>query len=159
MIKVLFVAGSGGHTAQLSILLQHIGDRYNSELMLEKSDKLGIQKFSKKYKVYTADVIRGKSESLLTTLFRVFINSIQSLFILIMSNPKYIITTGPGLGIPICILGKITGKKIIVIESWSRTRTKSYVGKVLYHLSDLFFVQWPEMIKQYPRAKYSGRLG
>ncbi len=158
MKKVLFVAGSGGHIAQLSILLQTMGDKYNSELMLEKSDKLGLEKYSKKYKIYTADAIRGKRESILVTLFRILLNSFQSLVILIASNPEYIITTGPGLGIPICILGKIAGKKIIVIESWSRTRTQSYVGKVLYPFSDLFFVQWPEMLKQYPKAQYVGRL-
>lgn len=158
MKKVLFVAGSGGHTAQLSILLQKIGGRYKSELMLEKSDQLGIEKFSKKYKIYTANVIRGKSEPILMTLFRMILNSFQSLIILIKSNPGYIITTGPGLGIPVCILGKIAGKKIIVIESWSRTKTKSYAGKALYPFSNLFFVQWPEMLKQYPNAKYAGRL-
>ena len=158
MKKVLFVAGSGGHTAQLSILLQKIGDRYKSELMLEKSDQLGIEKFSKKYKIYTTEAIRGKSEPILKTLLRILVNSFQSLIILIRSNPECIITTGPGLGIPICIMGKIAGKKIIVIESWSRTRTKSLVGIVLYPFSDLFFVQWPEMLKQYPKAKYVGRL-
>lgn len=158
MKKVLFVAGSGGHIAQLSILLQKIGDNYNSELMLEKSDKLGIEKFSKKYKIYTTEAIRGKSEPILKTLLRILVNSFQSLIILIKSNPECIITTGPGLGIPICIMGKIAGKKIIVIESWSRTKTKSYVGKLLYPLSNLFFVQWPEMLKQYPKAKYVGRL-
>lgn len=158
MKKVLFVAGSGGHIAQLSILLQKIGDNYNSELMLEKSDKLGIEKFSKKYKFYTAEAIRGKSEPIQKTLLRILVNSFQSLIILMRSNPKYIITTGPGLGIPICIMGKIAGKKIIVIESWSRTKTKSYAGKALYPFSNLFFVQWPEMLKQYPNAKYVGRL-
>lgn len=158
MKKVLFVAGSGGHTSQLSILLQEIGHRYHSELMLEKTDKLGIEKFSRKYKIYTADVIRGKSEPMLTTLLRVFLNAIESMVILIQANPDCIVTTGPGLGIPICILGKIAGKKIIVIESWSRTKTKSYIGRVLYPFSDLFFVQWPEMLKLYPKAKYAGRL-
>jgi UDP-N-acetylglucosamine:LPS N-acetylglucosamine transferase len=158
MIKVLFVAGSGGHVAQLSILLQKIGDKYKSEIMLEKSDKLGVDKFSKKYRIYTASAIRGKNESKFMTLFRILSNSFKSVIILIRSNPKLIITTGPGLGIPICILGKIVGKKIIVIESWSRTKTKSYVGTILYPFSDLFFVQWPEMLKQYPKAKYVGRL-
>jgi beta-1,4-N-acetylglucosaminyltransferase len=158
MKKVLFVAGSGGHTSQLEILLQKIGDKYNSELMLEKSDKIGIKKFSEKYKVFTADAIKGKSELKLVTLFRILLNSVQSIIILITSNPEYIITTGPGLGIPICIFGKISGKKIIVIESWSRIKTKSYVGKILYPFSNLFFVQWPEMLELYLKAKYAGRL-
>ncbi|HOD79171.1 MAG TPA: PssD/Cps14F family polysaccharide biosynthesis glycosyltransferase [Atribacter sp.] len=158
MKKVLFVAGSGGHIAQLAIILQEIGDKYDSKLMLEKSDKLGIERFSRKYKIFTAIPIRGKNESIVITLIRILVNLFQSSIILLRSNPEYIITTGPGLGIPVCIFGKIAGKKIIVIESWSRTKTKSYAGKVLYPFSDLFLVQWPQMLKHYPKAKYLGRL-
>ncbi|MDP3029141.1 MAG: hypothetical protein Q8O04_06545 [Deltaproteobacteria bacterium] len=47
----------------------------------------------------------------------------------------------------------------IFIESWSRVTTKSTTGKICYYLSDLFFVQWPELIKRYPKAIYAGRLG
>ena len=158
MKKVLFIAGSGGHAAQLKILLAKIGDRYNSSLMLERTDKLSIKELSGRYNIYVACAIRGKSESIPMTLFHMFTNLIQSIYILIKVNPEYIITTGPGLGIFICICAKMIGKKIIVIESWSRTTTKSYVGKVLYLFSDLFFVQWPEMLKLYPKAKYAGRL-
>jgi UDP-N-acetylglucosamine:LPS N-acetylglucosamine transferase len=158
MKKILFVAGSGGHTAQLSILLQKMGDKYHSELMLEKSDKLGIERFSKKYRIHTAIAIRGKKEAKLVTLMRIILNFLESFIILAASNPQYIITTGPGLGIPICILGKIAGRKVIVIESWSRTTSKSYAGKALYPISDLFFVQWPELLKEYPEARYAGRL-
>lgn len=159
MKKVLFVAGSGGHTSQLAILLRKLGNKYSSELMLERTDKLAMEIFSNNYRIYTADAIRGKKESVIMTFVRILLNTFQSLIILTRSNPKYIITTGPGLGILICIVGKLVGKKIIVIESWSRTTTKSYAGRVLYPFSDLFFVQWPEMLKQYPKAKYVGRLG
>lgn len=158
MKKVLFVAGSGGHTAQLSILLKQLGDRYDSEVMLENTDLLGIKKFSEKYRVYTASVIRGKSEPLISTFFRITMNTLQSLVVLLRSNPDAIITTGPGLGIPICIMGKVIGKKIVMIESWSRTSTKSFAGKALYSFSDLFFVQWPAMVQHYPKAKFAGRF-
>jgi len=159
MKKVLFVAGCGGHVAQLSILLQQIGDRFDSRLMLEKSDTLGIGKFSDKYSIYTATAIRGKSETVFMTVLRILINSLQSVIILFQTSPDYIITTGPGLGIPICLLGKFFGIKIIVIESWSRTSTKSIVGKALNRFADIIFVQWPSMIRQYPNARYAGRLG
>lgn len=158
MKKVLFVAGSGGHTAQLSILLKQLGDGYDSEVMLENTDLLGIKKFAKKYRVYTASAIRGKSEPLISTFFRILMNTFQSIVIVIKSNPDVIITTGPGLGIPICIVGKAIGKKNVVIESWSRTSTKSFAGKALYSFSDLFFVQWPAMVQHYPKAKFAGRF-
>ncbi|MGB4223131.1 MAG: hypothetical protein WBJ54_04885, partial [Syntrophorhabdus sp.] len=93
MKKVLFVAGSGGHIAQLAIILQEIGDKYDSKLMLEKSDKLGIERFSRKYKIFTAIPIRGKNESIVITLIRILVNLFQSSIILLRSNPEYIITT------------------------------------------------------------------
>ena len=158
MKKVLFVAGSGGHTAQLSILLKQLGDRYDSEVMLENTDQLGIKKFAEKYKIYTASVIRGKSEPLICTFFRILMNTFQAIVILLRSNPDVIITTGPGLGIPICVVGKVIGKKIVLIESWSRTSSKSFVGKALSSFSDLFFVQWPAMVQYYPKAKFAGRF-
>ncbi len=158
MKKVLFVAGSGGHTAQLALLLEQIGDRYRTELLLERSDHLGIERFAPRYKVYTACAIRGKRESILVTLFRVALNLCQSLVVLLRSNPCCILTTGPGLGIPICLLGKLTGRKVVVIESWSRTTTRSYLGRLLYPFADLFIVQWPQMLRYYTKAKYLGRL-
>ena len=55
-------------------------------------------------------------------------------------------------------IGKLLGKKIIFIESWSRIYKKSSSGKFAYLFANLFFVQWPEMKKQYPKAIYAGRL-
>jgi len=158
MKKILFVAGSGGHTAQMSRLLRNMGDNYDIKLMLEHTDNLGREKFAPRYEMHCAIPIRGKNESIVMTLFRIMLNLLQSLRILIETNPEYIITTGPGLGIPICIFGKIAGKKIIVIESWSRTKTRSFVGKLLYPFANLFFVQWPQMLEKYPKAKFAGRL-
>lgn len=159
MKKVLFVAGSGGHTAQLAILLQELGHRYRSELLLESSDRLARERFGRRYKVYTACPLRGKREPWPLTLFRVLANLFQSLVVLLRCNPCCIVTTGPGLAIPICLLGKLAGKKVVVLESWSRTSTRSYLGRVLYPFSDLFIVQWPGMLRHYARAKYLGRLG
>lgn len=156
--KILFVAGSGGHTAQLAILLEKMGNQHRSELMLERGDELAIRRFSGTYKVHKAVPIRGKDETPFLTVLRVFLNCFQSLGIFASVRPDYIITTGPGLAIPICLLGKALGRKVIVIESWSRTTTRSYVGRILYFCANLFFVQWPEMLKQYPKARYAGRF-
>lgn len=156
--KVLFVSGSGGHSKQMEILLKQLGHKYHSELMLEYNDSISLEKFKNDYKIYTAIPIRGKKENTLKTFLRILINSIQSVTIYFISRPQFIITTGPGLGVPICILAKNFGAKIIVIESWSRTQSKSIVGQLLYGIADLFFVQWPEMTKLYANAKYAGRF-
>ena len=49
-------------------------------------------------------------------------------------------------------------KKVIYIESFARITTPSLTGKILYHFADLFIVQWKELLKVYPKAKYFGGI-
>ena len=57
-----------------------------------------------------------------------------------------------------CILGKIFGSKVIYIETFANTNKKTATGRLIYPIADLFIVQWEEMLKLYPKAKYEGRI-
>ena len=57
-----------------------------------------------------------------------------------------------------CYLGKLFGKKIVYIESYARMNNKSLSGKLIYPIASLFIVQWKEMLKLYPKAKYLGGI-
>ena len=156
-MKMLIVAGSGGHSVQALILHKQLGKAYQISFMLDRKDKVTQKKLSK-FKQYHAIEIRGKKENVISTLFRIIACSIESLSILFRSRPEVIVSTGPGFAIPITFFGKIFGKKIIFIESWSRVNTRSYAGKIIYNYADMFFVQWPELLKKYPKARYNGRF-
>jgi len=82
----------------------------------------------------------------------------QSILVLFETNSEVIISTGPGVAVPISILGKLFKKKIIFVESFSRVYNKSLSGKLIYPFADLFFVQWTELEKKYPNSIYGGRL-
>ena len=69
-----------------------------------------------------------------------------------------IISTGPGVSIIPSMLCKLFGKKVIAFESWSRFYHSSLTGKVLYKVSDLFFIQNKTLQTIYPKAIYRGRL-
>ncbi|XP_069795177.1 UDP-N-acetylglucosamine transferase subunit ALG14 isoform X3 [Narcine bancroftii] len=79
-------------------------------------------------------------------------------------KPDMVLCNGPGTCIPLCIsalLLGITGMKkvlIVYIESICRVETLSLSGKILYYLSDYFFVQWPTLQEKYPKAVFLGRL-
>ncbi|KAI1302439.1 UDP-N-acetylglucosamine transferase subunit [Mortierella claussenii] len=47
---------------------------------------------------------------------------------------------------------------LVFVESFARVRTLSLAGKLLYPLCDVFLVQWPGLVTQYPRANYIGLL-
>lgn len=158
MKKVLLVFGPGGHAAQAEKIYRELKGDYSIEFLIEKTDPISEKKFKdvKKYKVI---VIRAKRSFILSTAFRSIVCLFESLVVFIKSKPDVIISTGPGVAVPISLWGKLFGTKIIFIESWSRVTTKSYAGKFMYKIADHFFVQWPEMQKIYPKAVYKGRLG
>lgn len=159
MKKALLVCGSGGHSAQGLILYSQLKDRLDCEFLLEKNDPLTGKKI-KDAKVYKAMAVRGKKEPWIVSYGRLLICFFQCIPIFFRAKPDVIISTGPGLAIPISIIGKFFGIKIIFIESWSRVTSKSYAGKALYLFADKFFVQWPDQKeKNYPKATFAGRLG
>ena len=82
----------------------------------------------------------------------------QSLKIMLEEKPDCIISTGALATFPICVLGKLMGKKVIYIESFARVDEPSLTGKLMYHVADLFIVQWKEMMEFYPNAVYGGGI-
>ena len=75
------------------------------------------------------------------------------------SKAKYFLSAGNGAVVFLYYIGKIFGKKLIYLETWSRVWTPSLTGRLVYPICNLFFVQWPELLEKYPKAKYVGRLG
>jgi len=93
-----------------------------------------------------------------TSIFKYFINFIQALKIYLKKRPKIIITTGAGIAIPMCVIGKLFGSKIVYIESGARVNFPSKTGKFMYKIADLFIVQWKPLLKRFPNAVYGGPL-
>ena len=73
-------------------------------------------------------------------------------------RPIVIITTGSNIAVPLFVYGKIKGSKLVFIESRAKVYSKTITGKVVGKIADEIFVQWPEMQKLYPKAKYCGTL-
>jgi UDP-N-acetylglucosamine:LPS N-acetylglucosamine transferase len=73
-------------------------------------------------------------------------------------RPTVIVTTGAGIAVPMCLVGKSFGSKVVFIESGTRVRYPSMTAKVLYRIADLSIVQWKPLLKYLPRAIYSGPL-
>ena len=80
----------------------------------------------------------------------------QSAVVFFNEKPDVVLTTGAGVAFPIALIAKIFGKKVIYIESFCRITEPSLSGKLFYHISDIFLVQWPEMKKYFKRAEYYG---
>ena len=83
---------------------------------------------------------------------------IQCIRIVHKYKPAVIISTGSYIAVPLFWWGKLYGAKLIFIESNAMVYSKTVTGKLVGWVSDKVIVQWPEMLKVYPKAEYWGVL-
>lgn len=150
-VKICFAASSGGHFEQL-MMLKPLMQQYDSFIITEKTEyNLNLNNV----KSYSISQI-NRSEKFL--IFKILHNILVSFRIFIFERPDIIITTGVLAMIPICMIAKIFGKKLIYIESFAKINSPTRTGKFLYRFADRFYVQWESMLKFYPKAIFMGGI-
>jgi hypothetical protein len=73
-------------------------------------------------------------------------------------RPSAIVTTGAGVAVPFAIIARLAGINFIYIESMARIAEPSLTGRLIYPLATHFFVQWPDLLKFFPRAICAGTI-
>lgn len=155
MKNVLFISSTGGHLDEL-LQLKPLFNKYNYYIVTEK-DKTTID-LKNEYKDKLFYLLYSTRKQILIYPFAFLINIIKSLILYIKIRPQYIVTTGTHTAVPICYIGKIFRSKIIFIETFANKNTKTLSGKIVYPIANLFIVQWEEMLKLYPKAKFVGGI-
>jgi len=149
-MKICIVSSAGGHIIQCLKLLPVLKGH---KIFIITFTASHLKKSLKGLKVYQIKNPRRNIKRYIKYL---------SLFFKILKDekPRVLITTGAGVAVPICFLGKFIFKsKLIFIESFSRIKKPSLTGKILYPIADLFFVQWKYLLKKYgDKAIYKGSL-
>ncbi|MBQ9590097.1 MAG: polysaccharide biosynthesis protein [Butyrivibrio sp.] len=150
-IKIAFVASSGGHLEEIS-RLKAIEENYNCFLVTEKSD-FEVKDFCKKR--YYVPMMNRRQMSFIPKFMLLFL---KTWMILLKEKPDFIITTGALVAYPFCVVGKLLGIKVIYVESFARVNEPSLTGKLVYNMSDLFMVQWEDMLEKYPKSMLGGSI-
>ena len=152
-MKVLFISSTGGHLSEL-LQLNDLFKKYDYHIITEKTKQTISLK--DKYKNKIDYLVYGTKDHPFTYLFKFPFNVIKSFILYLKIKPKVIITTGAHTSVPMCYIGKLFGSKVIFIETFANYNTKTISGCLVYPIADLFIVQWEEMLKLYPKAKYGG---
>lgn len=155
MKKVLFIASTGGHFSEL-MQLSKMFEKYDYHIITEKTKT--NTNLVEKYPGKVDYLIFGSKDHLFSYLFKFIANCFKSFYLFLKLRPKVIITTGTHTAVPICYIGKIFGSKIIFIETFANSQTKTLSGRLVYPIADLFLVQWESMLNLYPRAIYKGGI-
>ena len=156
MKKVLFISSTGGHLDEL-LQLKSLFNDYDYHIITEKL--VSNLSLKDKYPNRVNFLLYGSYTSLKNRLvypFKLMYNTFKSFFLYWKIRPQYIVTTGAHTAGPMCLIGHIFGSKIIYIETFANSVTKTKTGRIVYKFADLFIVQWESMLKLYPKAKYGG---
>jgi len=161
-MKLLIVLGEGGHTKQMlnlvSLLKSTDQGAYDLNYVVAREDELSAGHIKHAGPVYRLMRPRGKSTGKLGAALRTIVAGVQAIGILLRVRPDAVISAGPAIAVPVSLVGKAMGARVIYIESSSRISRPSLTGRILYRWADLFFVQWQQMQPIYPRAIFAGRL-
>lgn len=152
----MFISSTGGHLDEL-LQLKAMFDNYDYHIITEKTkSNLSLKN---KYPKRVSFLVYGTYTTKLNKLiypFKLLYNTIKSFFIYLKIRPKYIVSTGAHTAGPMCLIGHLLGSKVIFIETFANSKSKSRTGSLVYKFADLFIVQWESMLELYPDAVYGG---
>lgn len=85
-------------------------------------------------------------------------NTLLALKILLKEKPDLVISSGGGIAIPFFYIAKVMGIKTIFIEVYDSFTHPSLTGRLVYKISDYFFIQHKAHFVNYPKAECLGSL-
>ncbi|XP_006919605.1 UDP-N-acetylglucosamine transferase subunit ALG14 homolog isoform X4 [Pteropus alecto] len=179
-LSLMVVAGSGGHTTEILRLLEYLSNAYSPRhYVIADTDEMSAQKISSfeldradrdpstrfpKYYIHRIPRSREVQQSWLSTVLSTLYSMWLSFPLTYRVKPDLVLCNGPGTCVPICVSALLLGilgiKKVIIVyvESICRVEHLSLSGKILFHLSDYFIVQWLTLKEKYPKSVYLGRI-
>ncbi len=150
--KLCLISSAGGHLTQLQQLTE-LYKKFDYFFITERTAFTLDMKT--KEKVFLMPLINRRQWSFIPKLI---FNFTYSVAILIKERPDIVISTGALNTVPFCILAKLSGKRLIFIESYAKVNTPTVTGRLMYKIADLFIVQWQQLLKFYPKAVVGGSI-
>lgn len=146
-MKVAMVSSHGGHLTELRML----------EPALEGEDLFYVTYDSERTRQLDIDVELiehiGTSPVAMAGAFARMLRLFRS------EKPDLVLSTGSEIAIPAFVAGKVFGATTVFVESWCRVTNRSMTGRLVYPISDHFFVQWQQLLHEYgEKAEFHGAV-
>ena len=167
-IKTLVVLGSGGHTAEMLRLITDFDfGRYAPlTLVTASTDTTSRAKAERELPREALATARWAAIPRAREVGQSFVTSVPStlhalwacVHLIWTASPDLVLVNGPGTCVPVAVLARLSGARVIFAESWCRVQSLSLTGRIMYWVAHRFVVHWPELARRYPRAEYLGRI-
>lgn len=148
-MKICFPTSSGGHLTQLRCLKSWWSGHDRFWVTFDKEDANSALENERVYYCFFP------TNRNIPNLLR---NTALAFRVLKKERPDVIVSTGAAIAVPFFFIGKIMGTKNVYIEVFDRIDKPTLTGKLVYRVSDLFIVQWPEQQSVYPGSINLGSI-
>ena len=147
--RLLFVASTGGHLAQLLQLRPWWERHERTWVTFDKADARS-----------TLDGERVVHAFHPTTrhLGNLARNALLARQTLDAYSPDAVISTGAGVALPFFALATARGIPTVYLEVYDRVDSTTLTGRLCRPFSRVFCVQWPEQVELYPGAELVGMV-
>lgn len=149
MRRVLLVCSPGGHLQQMLQLAPAWRDLERRWVTLRAPDtehELANEQVTWAYGPTNRSLGRlARNARLAQTVLRQF-------------DPHAVLSTGAALAVPFLIAARLSGRRAVYCESFTRVHELSLSGRIVAPFVDELFVQWPELAAHRAKARYSGSV-
>jgi beta-1,4-N-acetylglucosaminyltransferase len=146
--RILLVASPGGHLLQMLALEPAWRGLRRTWVTLTRPDATDL--------LAAEDVVfaHGPTERNIPNLLRNLWLAWRTVH---RCRPDVILSTGAALAVPFFIVGRLYGSRLVYVESLTRVNELALSGRLVYPLTDTFFVQWQMGVRP-RRAIYAGSI-
>lgn len=147
--SVLLVCSSGGHLLQLVGLAPAWRDLSRVWVTFDKSDARSLLAGE------TVAYAYGPTNRNVPNLLR---NVPLAWRVVRAVRPRILLTTGAGVAVPFAWVARLFRARVVYVESLTRIDEPSLSCRLIRPVADRIYVQWPELRRAVPRARYAGKV-
>jgi beta-1,4-N-acetylglucosaminyltransferase len=176
--RILCVLGSGGHTAEMLVLLRDLVAVLPPAHVTHVATATDDHSLGKARRLHATDAgpaaphvayatiprAREVAQSLVGSALGTASCLARAVPVVRAARPDVVLVNGPGSAVVVVSVVLVMNAvgllraKCVYVESVARTQSLSLSGRILYHVVDRFVVQWPGLVDRYPLAEFQGRL-
>jgi UDP-N-acetylglucosamine:LPS N-acetylglucosamine transferase len=149
MTRVLLVCSPGGHLQQLLALApawRELDHRWVTLRAPDTEQELAGEQVTWAH---------GPTNRSLGKLAR---NALLAREVLRDFDPHVVLSTGAALAVPFLIGARLSGRRAVYVESFTRVTQLSLSGRIVAPFANELFVQWPQLAQQRRGARYEGSV-
>ena len=148
-MDVLLVSSAGGHLLQLCILAEACEGMSRAWVTLDREDARSLLEGERVFYAHWPTT---------RNLPNLLKNLMLAWRLLRRLRPSALVTTGAGVAVPFAWLARPLGVRVVYVESLTRVDAPSLSCRLIRPVASRIYVQWPELARALPGARYVGNV-